>query len=247
MEETIDLQELFQILKKRLALIIALAILGAGASGAYTRFFITPIYQASTQLVFVPRVIDDGALQGGDINVNLQMINTLVEVIVSPMILNDVIEELGLEMSAGRMSSMINARSTSNSQVVTLTVQNERPELARDIANTVVSIFKEEVAENFHMDNVMILAPALLPGGPISPRLTMNVALGFIVGTMAGVFLAFLLEFLDKTVKSEQEIEKLIGVPVIGMIPLITAEDIVVIKRDRDRNDQNSKKRGDRK
>jgi len=233
MEETIDLAELFQILKKHLSLIAILAIGTTLVSGIFTLFFITPIYQAATQLVLVPRT-SDVPLTQGEINANIQMINTFNEVIISPLILDEVIEDLGLELTAGSLRSGMNARNTTNSQVITLTVQNENPELASQIANTTAEVFKIEVLENFNMDNVRILAPAQIPSRPISPRLTVNIGIGFVIGAMTGIFLAFLLEFLDKTVKTEQEIEKLVGLPVIGSIPLMKAADIVSEKNNRD-------------
>ena len=226
MEDTIELQELFQIFKKRLVMIITLAFFATIISGAFTHFFITPVYQASTQLVLVPRMGMDPMTQG-EISANLQMINTFNEVIVSPMILNEVIEELDLSLTASSLGSRMSAANRSNSQVITLTVQSEYPELARDIANTTAEIFEVEVLENFNMDNVRILARAQLPVGPISPRLTLNIAIGFIIGAMFGIGLAFLLEFLDKTVKTEQEIENLTGIPVLGSIPRMTEEDVV--------------------
>ena len=228
MEETekVDLQEFFQILKKRLVLIVALAFVATMISGFFTHFFMTPIYQTSTQLALVPGVTADMPLTHGEINANIQMINTLNEVIVSPMILAEVIEYLDLDLTVGGLRSMMSAANRSNTLIITLTVQNERPELARDIANVTAEIFYEEVVAHFNMNNVRILAPAQVPRNPVSPRLMMNLGLAFIIGTASGVLLAFLLEFLDKTVNTEQEVEKLINIPVLGMIPMIEAEDI---------------------
>lgn len=225
MEDTIDLQELFLMIRKRFALIIVLAIVSTTISGVFTHFFVVPIYQTSTQLVLVPRANTDSPLTQGEIGVNLQMINTFNEVIISPMILDEVIEKLDLPMSAGSLRSMMSASNRSNAQVITLTVQNENPVLARDIADATAEVFKVEVLENFNMDNVRILAHAQIPRTPISPRPMINIAVGFMVGLMSGLFLVFLLEFLDKTIKSEQEVEKLINLPVIGVIPLMTADN----------------------
>ena len=74
MEDAIDLQELFQILKKHLVLIVAIAVVAITISGAFTLFFVTPIYQTSTQLVLVPRVNMDTPLTQGEISTNIQMI-----------------------------------------------------------------------------------------------------------------------------------------------------------------------------
>jgi len=228
MEEKFDLQELFQLLKKHLVLIIMLSLVAASASGIFTHFFITPIFETSTQLAFVPRA--ETPLTHGEISVNLQMINTLNEVIVSPMILDEVIEELGLGLTVGGIRSMMSAANRQNSQIITLTVRSEDPVLASNIANTTAEVFKVEILENFHIDNVRILAQAQIPNNPVSPRLTMNVAMGFIIGTIIGLFLAFILDYLDKTVKTEREIEKLIEIPVLGVIPMMSAKDVTVKK-----------------
>ena len=230
MEDAIELQELFQILKKRLMLIVTLAFVATKVSGAFTHFFVIPIYQASTQLVLVPRVEVGNSLNRGEINANLRMIDTFNEVIVSPMILDEVIEELDLSLTADSLGSRMSASNSSNSQVITLRVQNEDPRLASDIANTTAEIFEVEVLGNFNMDNVRILARAQPPSRPVSPRLTLNVAIGFIIGTVSGIGLAFFLESIDKTVKTEQEMKKLTGIPVLGIIPRIRVEDIVAPK-----------------
>ena len=225
MEETIDFQELFQLLKKRFALIAVLAFVAAATSGVYTRFFMTPIYQTFTQLVLVSSIDIDRPLTHGEIYANIQMINTFNEVILSSMILDDVIEELGLNLSTGSLRSMMSAANRSNSQVITLTVQNECPELARDIANKTAEVFTTEVLENFNMDNVRPLELAQTPRNPISPNLTRNIAMGFLIGAAFGMFLTLLIDFLDKTVKTEQDVERLINLPVLGMIPIIAPED----------------------
>lgn len=221
MEKTLELQELFQILRKRLVMIVTLMILGMAISSSFTHFFMPTIYQSYTELVLVPGGSTDMPLTQGEISANLQMINTFNEVIISPLVLNQVIETLEMEISVGSLRSMMNARNSSNSQVITLTVRNESPALARDIANAAVDIFKEEISHHFNMDNLMVLASAQTPEEPVSPRLMLNIALGLIGGAMSGILLAYLMEFFNKVIRTEREIEKSIGGPVIGVIPLI--------------------------
>ena len=227
MEEMIDLQELFQILKKRLALIAIFVVAVTTITGIFTRFFITPIYEASTQLV-VSRSDIDNAVTSVEISGINQLMNTFNQIIVSPRILYQVIEELDLTETPGSLRGRIDARTVPNSQVMVLTVQHEYPYLASDIANKTAEIFARDVPEIMNFDNVSILAHAQEPSSPISPRLMMNIGLGFVIGIMSGIFLAFLLEFLDKTVKTEEDVEKLVSLPVLGMIPIMTPEDFRV-------------------
>jgi capsular polysaccharide biosynthesis protein len=225
MEETIDLQELFQLLKKRLALIVILALVATVISGIFTNYFMTPIYQTTTQLV-VSRSNNDNVITSAEISGSVQLINTFNVILVSPIILDQVIEELNLEETSDGLKEVMDVRNATNSQVMTLTVQYEDPILARDIADKTAEVFEREIPNIMNVDTVSILALAQIPSSPVSPRLLVNLGIGFLMGTMSGIFLSLLLEFLDKTVKTEQEVEKLINIPILGMVPIMTTNDI---------------------
>ena len=225
MEETIDLQELLEILKKRLLLISGLALVALAISGVFTQFFITPIYQASTQLV-VSRSDIEHAVSSAEISGINQLMSTFNQIMVSPRILDQVIADLDLRESASSLRGGMEARN--EAQVLILTVRHEDPVAAYNIANKTAEIFANDIPDIMNFDNVSILAPAMLPSNPVSPSLMMNAGIGFFVGTMDGIFLAFLVEFLDKTIRTEQEVGKLIGIPVLGMIPSMTPDDFKV-------------------
>jgi len=157
----------------------------------------------------------------GELQTNLQLINTYSVIIQSPTILDKVKDQLGLE-EIGQVSVV----SERNSQVVSITVQDPNPVMAADIANTIANVFKAEIVEIMSVDNVSILSRAEVANNPhpIKPQPVLNMAIAFVVGLMAGVGLAFLLEYLDNTIKTEQDIEKILGLPVLGAIPIISAE-----------------------
>src|SRR5690606_21985496 len=92
----------------------------------------------------------------------------------------------------------------------------------------VVEVFKEEVPKLMNIDNVNILAPAQYSDNPspIKPNKMLNVAIARVIGLMIGVGLAFLLEYLDTTVKTEQDVEEIIGLPIIGVISIINLEEM---------------------
>jgi len=225
MEETFGLQELLKIVKKYLFLFLLLGIIGGGGSGAVTHFFVTPLYQASTQLV-VGRPNTEHGITSTEISGNIQLINTFNQIIVSPRILEQVIDTLGLEESAEQLKEHIDARNASNSQVMVLTVLHENPERAKDIANLTAEVFSEEIADIMNFDNVIVLAPALTPTSPVSPNIIMNVVLGFTGGVITGILLAFLFVFLDQTVKTEGELAALTALPILGSIQTIRKKDM---------------------
>lgn len=228
MEETISLKELFQTLKKRLTLIIIITAIATATSGIVSYFLLTPIYQSSTQILVNQSKNDQQQVyNAGEVQTNLQLINTYNVIIKSPAILDKVIEKEKLEMSAGALNGLITVASEQDSQVVNITVQNEDPKKAADIANSIATTFQKEISNIMNVDNVSILTKAQLGENPspVKPQPVMNMAIAFVVGIMAGVGLAFLLEYLDNTIKTEQDIEKELGLPVLGAITTINMDD----------------------
>ena len=150
MEETISLQEIFQTLRKRIFLIFSFTVLAASLSGVISYFYITPIYESSTQLL-INQESPEQMYGVGDIETNLQLINTYNEIIKSPVILDLVKEELALKkMTMTELIKKISISSKGDSQVVTITVQDPDRFIARDIANSTASIFKREITVNEH-------------------------------------------------------------------------------------------------
>lgn len=228
MEETISLKELFQTIKKRLWLIVLITVLATTASGVVSYFLLTPIYQSSTQLLVNQSQNEQGTVDVNQIRSNVEIISTYNVIIKSPSILDKVSEVVGGEETVSTLNSKINVGPEGTSQVLKITVDHEDPVMAANIANTTAEVFQTEVTNLMNVDNVTILSPAQIGENPspIKPQPVLNMAIAFVVGLMAGVGLAFLLEFLDNTVKNEQDVEKLLGLPVLGSITVIEDKDI---------------------
>lgn len=226
MEETISLKELFYILKKRLAMILVIAFGAAIVSAIISFFFMTPIYQSSTQILVNQKKQEGAMIQAGEIQTNIQLTNTYKVIIKSPVVLDQVNEKLHLNMTAQALTEKINVANEKDSQVISVTAEDKDPKLACDIANATADVFKGEVAKIMNVDNVTVLSKAEVAENqsPIKPRPMLNVVIAFVVGLMAAVGLAFLLEYLDNTVKKEEDVESLLGLPVLGIVARMDEE-----------------------
>src|SRR5699024_10595938 len=199
MEETISLKEIFEVIKKRLLLIISFTI-GAALIAAVVSFFIlTPIYQSTTQFIVNQSQQDEQSnmqLDQNMIRTNVELINTYNVIITSSAILNEVIAELELSYSPEALMNNIQVSSEQDSQVVTVTVKDPDPELATEIANTTVHVFQDKVPDLMNVDNVNILSEAVTKAEPkpVEPKPMLNIAIAIVLGAMLGVGLAFLLE-----------------------------------------------------
>jgi capsular polysaccharide biosynthesis protein len=226
MEETISLKELFLTIKKRLALIIIITAIATVTSGIVSYFLITPMYQSSTQILVNQAKSDQQVYNTGEVQTNLQLINTYNVIIKSPAILDKVIAQEKLDMSAEDLNKIVTVSSEQNSQVVNIAVQHEEPQKAADIANSIATIFKTEISKIMNVNNVSVLTDAQVGEdlSPVKPKPVLNMAIALVVGVMVGVGLAFLLEYLDNTIKTEQDIEKQLGLPVLGAITVINMD-----------------------
>ncbi len=228
MEETISLQELLNVLKKRFVMILAIAILAITVAGIVSYLVLTPMYQASTQILVNQDKVEQQPFNSQDIQTNLQLINTYNVIIKSPAILSIVIEKLDMDITPAELTSQISVDSAQNSQVINISVMDPQPFKAVDIANTTGEVFQEEIQKLMKVDNVNILSPAELSENPIpvKPNPKLNMAIGAVVGLMIGVGIAFLLEYLDTTIKSEQDVEELLELPILGLVSPISDKEM---------------------
>ncbi|OCS83285.1 YveK family protein [Caryophanon tenue] len=228
MEETISLQDIFQTLKKRLGMIAGITIAAIVIAAIISFYVITPMYQATTQILVNQQSSQSQQVTTSEIQTNLQLINTYSEIIKSPAILDIVNAELDLELTASQLASKITVSNANNSQILAVSVQDESHAVATDIVNTIATVFQKEITTLMNVDNVNILSPAMHSENPspVSPNKVLNMAIAAVLGLMIGVGLAFLLEYLDTTIKSEKDVEDLLELPVIGLVSPITEKDL---------------------
>ncbi|MEK5361896.1 YveK family protein [Peribacillus castrilensis] len=222
MEETISIKDIFKTLKKRWKLIMLLTLIAALISGAISYFLLTPVYESSTQIL-VNQNQSKNQIDSYQIQSNIDMINTYSVIIKSPAILEKVIDDLELEQSVDQLSQKITINSQENSQVFSLTVQDSNPSKAVEIANAVSGTFQKEIKDIMNVDNVSILSKAEVKENPtpVKPSPLLNIAIAVVVGLMAGIGLAFLLEYMDNTIRDEKDIETLLDLPLLGSIQKI--------------------------
>lgn len=221
-ETTIDLKEYFQILMKRVWLVVLVTFIATVTSGIVSFFVITPIYEASTQLLVNKGETNKEfmAPDMNDIQTNLKLIETYNVIIKSPRILEVAVSDMKLNLTAEQLSGKIKVNAVQNSQVMSITVSDPDPMVAVDIANGVARTFQKEVKTIMNVDNVQILAEAKKDKvySPVKPKPLLNMVIAFVVGLMTSIGIVFLLEYLDNTLKTEQDIERVLGLPVLGSI-----------------------------
>jgi capsular polysaccharide biosynthesis protein len=229
-EEEMELRQYWEIIRKRWLLIVALPLIAALTSGIISFYIIKPVYQASTTLIVGKKAEDiSQALLGQilDYNVlqaNLQLAKTYGEIAKSRTVEQNVIEKLNLGLTVTELDNQVLINPVKNTEILEIQVQNTDPQLAASIANTMAAEFSAAVVEIKKVDSVSIVDEAVAPANPVKPNKMLNILIALLVGLMAAGGLAFLLEYLDNTIKTSEEAEKILGIPVLGLIPLYDNE-----------------------
>ncbi|MDD2235035.1 MAG: Wzz/FepE/Etk N-terminal domain-containing protein [Desulfitobacteriaceae bacterium] len=227
MEEEIDLRRYWEVLKKRWLLIVVLPLVAAIISGVVSFYFLKPVYQASATLIVGQKVSDSSETLTAErmLNYNMLMANQLLArtyetIAKSRTVEQKVLQELELPLTIAELDSLISINQIKNTEVLKISVNNKDPEMAALIANTLVEQFSKTVMQIKKIDSVGILDKAVTPTSPIKPKKKLNVLIAFVIGLMTSVGLVFLLEYMDNTVKTSKDVEDLLGIPVLGLIPV---------------------------
>lgn len=217
MENTIDLSKLLEILKKNVRLIIILPILCLLISTIVTLFFLDSRYQASTQ-VLVNQKESDSQMMAQEVQSNIQLVNTYSEIVKSPRILDKVSKELNRKYTSTELSEMLTVSNQAESQLLNIDVESKSEENAETIANKIAEVFSDEVPDIMNVDNVSILSTADNTTVQVAPKTMINLIMGVIIGLGIALLIIFIKEVFDKRIKSEEDVENELDIPVLGSI-----------------------------
>ncbi|MEC0106644.1 Wzz/FepE/Etk N-terminal domain-containing protein [Paenibacillus taichungensis] len=225
-----ELKEYMQILRKRIWIIVAFVAVACIGAGVKNYFFTVPVYEASSKIIVNQAYNAQGVpnLDYASIQTNIKVINSYMEIIKSSAILDKVATtypDLGLTGKA--LGERIKVSTANESQVMNLTAIGVSPEKAAKTVNAVTKIFKSQIPVIMKVDNITILSEANPNDNtkPVNYNPLMNVLISFIVGLLLAIGLVFLLEYLDDTLKTEDEIERELGIPALAVISRVKKDD----------------------
>lgn len=222
----IDILEFLFVLRKNILLITIVVILITSIGIGVTRYVIPKKYNANTTLIIQTQT-NNNAIDINDIRVSQQLSNTYTEIIKSKRVLKKVIENLYLNESVNSLRKTISVNSVSDTEILNITVTSLEPETSYQTANMIANVFMEEVVEIMSIDNVQIIDEADLEETAVSPNLTLNVVISFILGLLISMVIIIIKHFLDNTVKSKRDLENMLGINVVGLVQDYDINDII--------------------
>lgn len=224
-ELTIDLEELFSALLSRIHIIILAGIVTAFAAFAYTQLFITPQYTSTTSMYMLTKSSSEGGVTTSDLQTGTQLTQDYMELTKSRSVLEKVIATLNLDMTVSELRDSITTANPENTRIMTIEVENEDPEMARDIANTLRETASNMIKDIMDINAVNTIEDANLPVYPSSPSVMKNTLMGALIGIVISAGVIVLISILDDTIKTPEDVEKYLGLNVLTSIPIQEGEE----------------------
>ncbi|PKK96866.1 MAG: hypothetical protein CVV58_04175 [Tenericutes bacterium HGW-Tenericutes-3] len=222
----ISLYDIYKILKSHLLLILIFTFVIGGIATFYAFAVANPQYKSSAYVMVQVQV--DPTTETYDLVNAQRLLATAKDLVSMPVVLEDVILDLSLNMTVGQLKSGLTVESSTTSYFITVSYISEDPLLSRDIVDAVISS-----AIDFADDNVAILADNIIrtssanPGSYDSPNKPLYVVVGLILGGIVGVGFAFVKELLNNTFRNKDQLENAFGIQVLGVIPEFEVKEVL--------------------
>ena len=221
--EELDLKELIQIFwEKRIQILLITAIfivLGI----IYTVGFVNPKYQSKTSLLLATNSSSQSNANGittNDLTLNSKLVSTYSDMVSGNKIIREVIKNLGMNLQEDDVKKSISVKARDNADMIDIIVKNDDPVVAQKIANETAKVFIENVKQYYKIENLYIYDEAEVENEPYNINHKKDVLIFAVIGIVIAFGYVLILNMLDTTIKSAQDIEKISGVTVLASIPI---------------------------
>lgn len=222
-ENTISLQEIAYALKKRWKLIALITIVATLVSAILSFFVIKPQYEATTKLFIGKQESqDNNAYNNNDVMMYQQLMKTYAELAKTSDLVTKAVKSADLDYNQEDIKAILknlNATPSAETQILDLSFKGGNPKEVLKLTEAITNEFISESKELIPNGNVQVIQKPQLPERPVSPNKKLNIFIAFVLGLMVGVGVVLLLEYLDNTFKSREDLENTLDLPIIGTIP----------------------------
>lgn len=221
-EIEIDLQELFFTLLAHWKIIILSTILVAAIALTYTKLCITPLYESTSQLYVLSKSTSITSL--ADIQTGTSLTNDYMVVVGGRTVLDQVIENLGLEENYAQLKGKVTLNNPTNSRVLEITVTDPDVTRAKKIADEIATVSADYIAEKMNQDAPSVIQTGYVDGSKVSPNTLKNTSIGAAIGFLLAAMIVVITYLLNDTIMSTEDVEKKLGLHVLGTLPLDETE-----------------------
>ena len=216
-EVEIDLLEIFYALKKKILLVLMVALVGGCIAAAYTQFLMTPIYSSTSSILVLSKETTLTSL--ADLQLGASLTSDYTVLITSTPVMEQVISDLDLDMTAEQLKESVSINNPTDTRILEITVNNTDSKMAKKIVDEIAN-----VSSSYIGDKMEVIPPKIIEVGKIatvrtSPSVKKNAALGFLLGFLVCAAIVVVYAVMDDTIKTEDDIEKYLGMTTLAVLP----------------------------
>ena len=229
--EDIDIKRILEIIFSKKIFIILILLLSITLGYVYSYYYKKPEYKSSVTILLVAdenRV--DKELTQTDLSINSSLISTYSSIAKSTNVIQKTIENLGLNISASKLQKSIEATQIEKTQFLKITVKNENPEVAKNIANELAKVFTEQIKEIYNLENISIVDEAEVESQPCNINHIKDIIIFTFAGMIVSAILVMVIYIFDDTIKDEKDIERNIKLKNIGTLPVDKENNELIIE-----------------
>lgn len=221
--EEIDFKELFEFIKSKISLLAVITISVCLIGSIYGLFLQKPMYRSYTTVILGGNEsATSSAITTTDIALNKNLVETYAQIVKSRRVLEQVINQLNLDMTYEQLCDNISVTALNNTEIIKIIVDNRDAKKAKNIANVTSEVFAKEVVDLYNMNNVNVLDVAIEAGRPYNINVIKQVILYFAIGLVLAAGIIFVIFYFDRTIKSVEQVEQKIKLPILGSVQLLT-------------------------
>ena len=219
----IDILELLGVVLSKIWIVIGSAVVLAAATYLICIFLITPKYESTTKIYVINRQNSE-SLTYSDLQSGTQLTKDYQELVTSRPVLEEVKAELGLDIENEKFKKSITVSVPTDTRIVSITAEDTDPYMARAIADSVRTSAAEHIANVMNTEAVNVVEEANLPTEISSPKIIRNTVIGTLLGAFFAVVVIVIIYILDDTIKNPDDVERYLGLSVLGSIPVLDEE-----------------------
>ncbi len=229
--EEIKIKDLLKYFRDKNLIILGITLLIVVLGTIFMCYFQTPKYKSYTTILLTKASSDEGTIDQTDVALNQKLVTTYSEIIKSRRIIKQVIDNLELDYSENEVIKNIKVTSVNNTEIIKIEVTDENAHLASNIANDIADVFSKEIKELYKIQNISIIDKAEVNENPSNINPLKEELIFTVIGLAIGLSVVFIKYYFDSSIKSIEDIENIIGLPVIGTVPLKTRKKVTKCKK----------------
>ncbi len=219
-QDSFDLLDFLKQIKKNLFFLILAMILTGGAGFCISKYLIEAQYESAVMMIVNTRQDSSGTVTNDNIQSAQNLVSTYSIIVKSNSVLNEAIKKLDLPMDYEELKQKVYINAVDDTQVMRVAVRDSDPKRAENILKEIVKIAPDRIVDAVEAGSCKVISQAVTGSSPVEPNVIKNTILAATIGLVLSVMIVAMIQlFSIKKIIDDDDVQKYIELPVLGVIP----------------------------